>query len=160
MQSEDIIELLTRRIPLDRLVLDSPRLASFESDGLTAFAVRPIAVVMPESHQEVVDCITACYETATPFVARGSGTSLSGGSLPHSQGIVIALNRMNRILEIDPYDGLLLLSRRSQHGSIESFGTIWFALRTGSVESASLHDWRELGIQRGWCSLSEVWNDE
>ncbi len=76
----------------------------FESDGLTAFRARPLAVVLVETQQEIIDLVRWCHRTGTPFVARGSGTSLSGGSMPHEQGVVLALNRMNRILEIRPDD--------------------------------------------------------
>ena len=82
--------------------MEKGQLAPFESDGLTAFAVRPRAVVIPENDDEVVETVRACNDAKIPFVARGSGTSLSGGSLPNSDGIVIALNRLNRILRIDP----------------------------------------------------------
>ena len=75
--------------------------AAFESDGLTAFRQAPLAVVMPETDDEVIQAVQWCYENETPFVARGSGTSLSGGSLPVADGIVIALNRLNKIIEIN-----------------------------------------------------------
>jgi glycolate oxidase len=63
-------------------------------------------VVLPETAKEVVDTVRLCHRFGVPFVARGSGTSLSGGSLPIEGGIVIALNRLNRILRIDPEDRL------------------------------------------------------
>ncbi len=77
-------------------------LSAYESDGLTAFHERPAVVVVPESAEEVVACVRLCAEMGWPFVARGSGTSLSGGSLPVPGGVVIALNRLNRILRLDP----------------------------------------------------------
>jgi glycolate oxidase len=86
----------------DRLLTEPPQLAAFGSDGLAAFHERPIAVVLAESTQEVVKAVRACHQAGVPFVPRGSGTSLSGGSLPHADGVVIALNRMNRVLEVDP----------------------------------------------------------
>lgn len=89
-------------IPPDRCFVDSAHLTSFESDGLTAFRAQPRAVVLPETAEEVIDVVRWCAEAGVPFVARGSGTSLSGGSLPVADGIVIGLNRLNRILEIDP----------------------------------------------------------
>ena len=52
-----------------------------------------------------------------PFVARGSGTSLSGGAVPHADGIVIALNRLNRILEIDPVDRVAVVRARRRSTS-------------------------------------------
>ena len=59
-------------------------------------------VVLPETQAEVIETVRLCYEYDVPFVARGSGTSLSGGSMPIQDGVVIALNRLNRILHFDP----------------------------------------------------------
>ncbi len=89
-------------LPPERLLVRPEQLAAYESDGLTAFRTRPLAVAIPESTDEVVALVRFCREEHLPFVARGSGTSLSGGSLPVSDGIVIALNRLNRILRLDP----------------------------------------------------------
>ena len=88
--------------PDDRLLVDAADRAAYESDGLTAFAVSPKAVVLPETADEVIETVRWCHRENVPFVARGSGTSLSGGSLPVENGIVIALNRLNRILDLDP----------------------------------------------------------
>jgi glycolate oxidase len=88
--------------PKERVLLERAQLAAFESDALTAFAVAPTAVVMPESADEVIRTVQLCHDLDVPFVPRGSGTSLSGGSLPVAGGIVIALNRLNRILVLDP----------------------------------------------------------
>lgn len=102
MTPASAIPQLASIYPPDRFLTNAAELAAFESDGLTAFAVTPRAVVVPESTDEVVRTVRFCHEHEIPFVARGSGTSLSGGSLPVEQGIVIALNRLDRILEIDP----------------------------------------------------------
>jgi glycolate oxidase len=88
--------------PQDRILVERAQLAAFESDALTAFAVSPRAVVLAETAAEVIATVRLCHELGVPFVARGSGTSLSGGSLPVADGIVIALNRLNRILALDP----------------------------------------------------------
>jgi glycolate oxidase len=93
---------LAALLPPDRLLTRPAELAVYESDGLTAFHARPLAVVVPETADEVVAVVRLCRELAIPFVARGSGTSLCGGSLPVADGIVIALNRLNRILRLDP----------------------------------------------------------
>jgi glycolate oxidase len=77
-------------------------MSAYESDGLTAFAASPIAVVLAEQTQEVIDTVRLCHQHGVPFVPRGSGTSLSGGSMPVENGIVIALNRLNKILSLDP----------------------------------------------------------
>jgi len=93
---------LASLLPAERFLTRSTELAAYESDGLTAFRTRPLAVVVPETTEEVVAIVRLCQEERIPFVARGSGTSLSGGSLPVADGIVIALNRLNRILSLDP----------------------------------------------------------
>jgi glycolate oxidase len=84
------------------LLLRPEQLAAYESDGLTAFRQRPLAVAVPETGDEVIALVRLCHELKLPFVARGSGTSLSGGSLPVAGGVVITLNRLNRILRLDP----------------------------------------------------------
>ncbi|MCW3008678.1 MAG: FAD-binding protein [Solirubrobacterales bacterium] len=86
----------------DRLLTSPAAMASFGSDALTAFHQRPLAVVLAESVDDVVRAVRICHRERVPFVARGSGTSLSGGSLPVEGGIVIALNRLNRVLSVDP----------------------------------------------------------
>lgn len=92
---------LQRLYPPDRLLVHPAQIAPYESDALTAFRARPVAVVIPQTAEEVIETVRLCHTHRLPFVARGSGTSLSGGSLPVTQGIVIALNRLNRILHID-----------------------------------------------------------
>jgi glycolate oxidase len=100
----EILAALARLYPPARLLTSPGGLVPFESDGLTVFRARPRAVVLPESVDEVIETVKLCHAAKVPFVARGSGTSLSGGAVPHADGIVIALNRLNRILEIDPID--------------------------------------------------------
>lgn len=98
----DHLNGLETLFPGDRFVRDQASRAAFESDGLTAFRAKPLAIVIPESAEEVIAAVRWCHEHSIPFVARGSGTSLSGGSLPVENGIVIALNRLNKILEVNP----------------------------------------------------------
>lgn len=102
--TQPILAALAERFPPNRLLQDRPQLAPYESDALTAFRSRPRAVVLVESQEEVIDIVRLCHQHDVPFVARGSGTSLSGGSLPIEDGIVIALNRLNRILRLDPQE--------------------------------------------------------
>tara|TARA_R110002049_G_scaffold72490_6_gene187354 strand:+ start:30584 stop:32023 length:1440 start_codon:yes stop_codon:yes gene_type:complete len=87
--------------PPARFIRDDAFRAAFESDGLTAFRAKPLGVVIPETNDEVIATVRWCHENSVPFVARGSGTSLSGGSMPVEDGIVIALNRLNKIIELD-----------------------------------------------------------
>lgn len=98
-----IIDELRNLYPQEgRLLLDRAQLAAFESDGLTIFSARPKAVVFPETAEEVIETVRLCAKYKMPFMARGSGTSLSGGAVPVEDGLVIAMNRMNRILSLDP----------------------------------------------------------
>jgi glycolate oxidase len=91
-----------RSIAGDRGLISSPEeLHTYECDGLTNFRVLPRAVLLPTSSEQVQSIVRICHREKIPFVARGSGTGLSGGALPVENGIVISLARMNRILEID-----------------------------------------------------------
>jgi glycolate oxidase len=96
------IQRLAKLLPAERLLSRAQQLAAYESDGLTVFRTCPLAVAIPETIEEVVQIVRICNQEHLPFVARGSGTSLSGGSVPVADGIVIALNRLNRILRLDP----------------------------------------------------------
>jgi glycolate oxidase len=99
---DGVLSRLASLLPRERLLTNAEQLAAYESDGLTAFHSRPAAVAIPQTAEEVIALVRFCKEERLPFVARGSGTSLSGGSLPVAGGIVIALNRLNRILRLDP----------------------------------------------------------
>jgi glycolate oxidase len=87
--------------PADVLT-DPLELRTYECDGLTSHRTVPALVVLPESADEVAAVVRVCAEAGVPFVARGSGTGLSGGAVPHAEGVLIVLSRMRRILEVDP----------------------------------------------------------
>jgi glycolate oxidase len=101
MPVAELLSALRERFS-DRLLTSAGAMTPYESDGLTAFRATPEAVVLVETQEEVVDVVRLCHRERVPFVARGSGTSLSGGSLPVEGGIVIALNRLNRVVLVDP----------------------------------------------------------
>ncbi len=102
MASDDFFEELGRLFGEGQVLRSPSHLVAYESDALTAFKRRPIAVVAPASREDLIETVRVCHRHGVPFVARGSGTSLSGGSLPVEGGIVIALNRLRRILLLDP----------------------------------------------------------
>ncbi len=102
MSANPFLSDLNAAIPPARLLVQPAQLAPYESDALTAFRQRPLAVVLAETQEEVIAVVRLCHRHAVPFVARGSGTSLSGGSLPVQEGVVIALNRLNRIIALNP----------------------------------------------------------
>jgi len=83
------------------LVTSPEELHTYECDGLTNYRVMPLAVLLPADTQQVQAIVRICHRERIPFVARGSGTGLSGGALPVKDGIVISLTRMGRILEVD-----------------------------------------------------------
>ncbi|MEA2410866.1 MAG: glycolate oxidase [Thermoleophilaceae bacterium] len=74
---------------------------TYESDGLLQYAVTPRVVVLAGSAQEVQRVVRLCHENEVPWVARGAGSGLSGGAVPHEDGVLIVLSRMRRILEVD-----------------------------------------------------------
>ena len=91
-----------RAIVDGRGLISSPEeLHTYECDGLTNLRLLPRAVLLPTSTDQVQAIVRICHRERIPFVARGSGTGLSGGALPVENGIVISLARMNRILEVD-----------------------------------------------------------
>ena len=100
---------LMQFIPPERLLTDPAQLTTYESDALTAYRTRPLAVVIPETQDEVIQAVCLCSQFKIPFVARGSGTSLSGGSLPIEGGLLIAMNRLNHILRIDPLERIAVV---------------------------------------------------
>ena len=101
MTIQGLLTELAGIFPAERLLSERAQLIPYESDALTTFGALPRAVVLPESQAEVIETVRLCHRDSVPFVARGSGTSLSGGSLPNEAGIVIALNRLNRIVRLD-----------------------------------------------------------
>ena len=99
--AHELIDKLRAACGDENVVTHPHQLRTYESDGLLRYRVTPRAVVLPGSAHEVQAVLRACHEAQVPWVARGSGTGLSGGALPVEEGIVISVNRMNRILEVD-----------------------------------------------------------
>jgi glycolate oxidase len=83
------------------VISSADELHTYECDGLTNIRALPLAVLLPVSTEQVQAIVRVCHRERIPFVARGSGTGLSGGALPVKNGIVISLAGMNRILEVD-----------------------------------------------------------
>jgi glycolate dehydrogenase FAD-linked subunit len=85
----------------DAVITDHQRLRTYECDGLAHYKVTPALVVLVETTDQVAAVVRACAAGGVPFVARGSGTGLSGGALPHADGVLVVTSRMRRILEVD-----------------------------------------------------------
>jgi glycolate oxidase len=88
-------------LPAHCLLIDEEDLRPYECDGLTAYRELPMAVCLPESEGQVIDVLRTCHQLGVPVVARGAGTGLSGGAMPHAQGVVLSLARFNKILRVD-----------------------------------------------------------
>jgi glycolate oxidase len=92
---------LARLVPAGALLSEPTELLTYECDALEHLRARPGAVVLPSSAAEVQAVVRFCHRAGIPFVARGHGTGLSGGALPVPDGIVIALSRLTRVLDVD-----------------------------------------------------------
>jgi glycolate oxidase len=86
------------------LITDRQELRTYECDGLAQYKVVPALVALPSTAAQVAATVKACVEAGVPFVARGSGTGLSGGALPHKDGVLIVTSRMRDIVAVAPED--------------------------------------------------------
>ncbi|HEV2825004.1 MAG TPA: FAD-linked oxidase C-terminal domain-containing protein [Actinomycetota bacterium] len=101
MDREALIRRLETITGPQGVISEHNQLRTYECDGLANFRVIPSVVVLPETAEQAQGAVKACFEAGVPFVARGSGTGLSGGALPVSDGVLIVLARMRRIFEVD-----------------------------------------------------------
>jgi glycolate oxidase len=97
-----LAEGLRARIGADKVLTDPAQLRTYECDGLANFRVRPGVVVLAANRDDVVATVRMCAEAGVPFVARGSGTGLSGGALPVADGVLLVLSRLRAIVSVDP----------------------------------------------------------
>jgi glycolate oxidase len=97
-----VVAALSRLLPAGALMYDAEDLRPYECDGLTAYRQVPMAVVLPSTEEQVVAVLKCCHEMGVPVVARGAGTGLSGGALPHRFGVLLSLARFTRIVALDP----------------------------------------------------------
>ncbi|MFT5657340.1 MAG: glycolate oxidase [Gammaproteobacteria bacterium] len=99
---QEVLAKLFRSFLAADSVIDQPTsLAAYECDGLSAYRETPLLVVLPETIEQVQQIASICSEHSVPIVSRGAGTSLSGGALPHVDGIVLSLAKMSQILDIN-----------------------------------------------------------
>lgn len=97
-----LIAALQAVLPGHALLWHAEDTTPYECDGLTAYRQRPLAVALPETEAQVQAVLRTCHALGVPVVARGAGTGLSGGAMPHAGGVTLSLARFNRILAIDP----------------------------------------------------------
>ncbi|MFN2489661.1 MAG: FAD-linked oxidase C-terminal domain-containing protein [Actinomycetota bacterium] len=101
MKLDRLVEELQGICGPERVVTDPEALNTYAQDGLLHFWVKPPVAVLPDTSEEVQRILKACHAAEVPWVARGSGTGLSGGAVPVEEGVLVVLSRMRRILEVD-----------------------------------------------------------
>ncbi len=97
-----VVAELSAVLPAHALLWHSEDTIPYECDGLTAYREQPLAVALPETEEQVAAVLRTCHRLNVPVVARGAGTGLSGGALPHKLGVTMSLAKFNRILSLDP----------------------------------------------------------
>ena len=98
----ELTTALAAVLPPHALLWRSESTVPYECDGLTAYRATPLAVALPETDDQVSAVLRACHRLGVPVVARGAGTGLSGGAMPHPMGLTLSMARFNRIVAIDP----------------------------------------------------------
>jgi len=102
MSRSELIRRLQAILPAEAVLHDNEDLRPYECDGLSAYKQLPYVVVLPYNEAQVIEILKLCQATRTPVVARGAGTGLSGGALPHVSGVLLSLARLNQIVSINP----------------------------------------------------------
>ena len=98
----EVVQALGRAVPAHALLWQPEDTTPYECDGLTAYRQRPLVVCLPETEEQVQAVLRTCHQLQVPVVARGAGTGLSGGAMPHALGVTLSLAKFNRILKVDP----------------------------------------------------------
>ncbi len=101
IQRSTLIDALRTILVDDAILFEQEDLKPYECDGLSAYRQLPLVVVLPETIPQVQAIVKLCQQHEIPVVARGAGTGLSGGALPHSEGVLLSLARFNQILDIN-----------------------------------------------------------
>ncbi len=96
-----VVRQLQTVVPQHALLWNNEDTTPYECDGLTAYRQRPLVVVLPETYAQVQAVLKACHALDVPVVARGAGTGLSGGAMPHKLGVTLSLAKFNKILKLD-----------------------------------------------------------
>ena len=98
----ELKRLLRQCLPPDCLIDETESLRPFECDALTIYRDLPLLAALPETVEQVREVLSICHKLQVPVVARGSGTGLCAGAMPHPEGVLLGLSKLDRIVEIDP----------------------------------------------------------
>ena len=101
-RQQQVVDALSQHLPAHALLWHNEDTTPYECDGLTAYRERPMVVALPETEAQVSAVLRICHALDVPVVARGAGTGLSGGALPHKMGVTLSLAKFNKIQRIDP----------------------------------------------------------
>jgi len=101
-RQQQVVDALSQHLPAHALLWHNEDTTPYECDGLTAYRERPMVVALPETEAQVGAVLRTCHALDVPVVARGAGTGLSGGALPHKMGVTLSLAKFNKIERIDP----------------------------------------------------------
>ena len=100
-RQQQVVAALAAVVPTHALLWQSEDTVPYECDGLTAYRELPLVVVLPETEAQVAGVLRACHALQVPVVARGAGTGLSGGALPHRMGVTLSLAKFNKVVAVD-----------------------------------------------------------
>ncbi|WP_432697389.1 FAD-linked oxidase C-terminal domain-containing protein [Marinobacterium sp. YM272] len=98
---EALAQQFRQFIDPDYVISDDETLKPYECDGLSVYCEKPMLVVLPETVEQAQQVLRICHQQGVPVVARGAGTGLCAGAMPHPEGVVLSMAKFNRILEID-----------------------------------------------------------
>ena len=101
-RQSEVVAALSAALPSEAILSRHEDTVPYECDGLTAYRESPLVVVLPETESQVATVLATCHKLGVPVVARGAGTGLSGGALPHRMGVMLSLAKFNRIIKVDP----------------------------------------------------------
>ncbi|MFM9900286.1 MAG: FAD-linked oxidase C-terminal domain-containing protein [Polaromonas sp.] len=101
-RQSQVVKALKAVLPGHALLWNNEDTTPYECDGLTAYRQRPLVVALPETYAQVQGVLKTCHALGVPVVARGAGTGLSGGAMPHKLGVTLSLAKFNKILKMDP----------------------------------------------------------
>ena len=97
----EVAAALSQVLPATAILVRREDTTPYECDGLTAFKAKPMVVVLPENETQLAGALKVCHRLGVPVVARGAGTGLSGGALPHRLGVTLSLAKFNKIFKVD-----------------------------------------------------------
>ena len=103
LRQAEVVAALAPLLPKHALLWHLEDTVPYECDGLTAYREQPLVVALPETEAQVSAVLRECHHLGVPVVARGAGTGLSGGALPHALGVTLSLAKFNKILKIDAH---------------------------------------------------------